>query len=422
MSAITLPAPLKPAMAWFLHGKGSGPFRIICFTALAMHIMKYAERSASDPALWVTLIAALFMIRRAPLVWRSTAGLLGIGVLVWALVSIVLSVEPALSGRDFVKQLDILAAAFAIPIVLNTRSRVEKALLIASLAWTIVLGYHLIEMHRELGTDLVQKAHDYRPAAMVHANIESMIAGLAVFALAHGAWVRRARIPIGILLSAASLFNLFYIYVIASRGPQIAFAATFVLSGFVMLHGWRLKTAWAVIILACGLAIATNLEKINERFSDIGSLDSLNGRDVVWAHTWELSKARAWLGHGYGKRVFVETYHHSDPPRSPFDFQHPHQYWLYVFFSQGAIGVMLHIAFWIALLSRVLRAFRESTREEDRLLIGLLGLLLVYIQTYSLADWPGSVLWVILLWLVSLTMSATRPNDTRPEPHGESAM
>ena len=417
-----MPASLKLAWNWFLGGKGSGPVRLVCFTALGLHILKFAERSASDPALWIAFVAALFMIRGAPSVWRSTPGYLAIAVVGLALLSIVFSVEPVLSARDFVKQLDVLAAAFAIPIVLNTRSRVEKALLIACLAWTIVLGHHLIEMHRELGTELVQKAHDYRPAAMVHANIESMIAGLAVFALAHGAWVRRARVPIGILLIAASLFNLFYIYVIASRGPQIAFAATFMLSGFVMLRGWRLKTVWAVVILICGLAVATNLEKINERFGDVGSLDSLNDRDVVWAHTWELSKARAWLGHGYGKRVFVETYHHSDPPSSPFDFQHPHQYWLYVFFSQGASGVMLHIAFWIALLSRLLRAFRESTREEDRLLIGLLGLLVVYIQTYSLADWPGSVLWVILLWLVSLTMSATRPTEIRTQPHGESAM
>jgi O-antigen ligase len=407
MSPLNIRSHVATAWEWFLRGKGSGPIRLVVFVLLGMHIMKYAERSRSDPALWIAFVVAVCTWRRAPVVWRSIAGCTATAIVGLALVGLLFSVDPTLSARDFVKQLDILAAAIAIPVLLRSRARVETALMIAALGWTVVLGQHLVEMHRELGDAFIQSAHDFRPAAIVHANIESMFAGLAVFVLVHAAWRRRASVLKGVLLLVAAGGNLFYIYVIASRGPQIAFAATIVASGFVILPGWRAKAIWAAGMIVCGSVAWANLDKINERFDKVGTLDSLNDRDVVWTHTWHLAKSRPWIGHGYGKKVFVETYHSSDPPESPFDFQHPHQYWLYVFFSQGALGVALHIVLWLALLGRLVRAQRRAAGDGDRHLIGLLLLLAIYFQVYSMADWPGSVLWVIYLWLVVIMISVT---------------
>ena len=204
------------------------------------------------------------------------------------------------------------------------------------------------------------------------------------------------------------LTNLAYEVVMASRGPQIALAATLALSGFVLLPGGKRKGVWLVLVVLAAAAVIINVGRINPRFTDRRALHTFVDRDKVWQHTWHvLVPQRPLLGYGHGRAVFDQAYYGSNPPPSPFHFAHAHSYWLYVLFSYGAVGLALHAAGWTLLAGRLAKHIRRQRAPEDRLLPGLVLLLILHIHVYGLADWPASVVGVMLIWLIPAALVVT---------------
>jgi len=350
---------------------------------------------------------ALVRRRGAWRAWRNPAGLAFALVLVWTGLCVPFSVSPRDSLRDAVRLLPALAGAAAIPAVFNSRARLGAAMLHAAAGVTLILAGDLVRLWIRLGPDLISRARLTEPYAMNHPNVASIMAAAAVFVLAGAAWSRRHSPWRAALAASGAALNLAYVLILASRGPQIAFAAAIAAAGF-MLPGRRARLAWLLLIVLGGALLASNIERVNRRFAS-GDVGSLNDRTKVWAHTWKLARERPFSGHGFGKRTFQDVYYASDPPASPYFFPHPHNYWLKALFESGWIGVGLHAAAWGLLALRLARRLSESPALEERLPPGTLLALLLLVHVYGLGDYPDEMALIVQLWLVPAALVATVP-------------
>ena len=387
---------------------GSAWFRAPLLTAVGVLVWKFQSKGLFDALVWLAFLYALWHARDGIGHWRNAAGFAFAGILVFTLATLPLSVSPMDSLRDLVRMAVDLAAVFVIAVLFHTRRRIAAALLYSAAALTLLLGFDLARLAWRLRGDLLTRAHAFEPFILNHSNVASMMAGAAFIVLAYFAWTSRRR-PWRLALCLLGMaVNLVYQVVVASRGPQVAFATAMVLSGAVVLPGWRRKLAWIAAAAAVVIALATNVDRINPRFLDKVSMRGLRDRDKVWAHTWELSRQRPLLGYGYGKRVFHQVYRSTNPPESPFDFPHAHEYWLFTLFQHGWIGVSLYATAWLLLTLRLLRSMARLRDDADaRLLAGTILILLLFIHVYGLADWPDNVVLLMLWWLIPAALVVT---------------
>lgn len=382
--------------------------RFVLFTLVAIVIWKMRSKGVQDALIWLTFLYSLRKARAGMKIWMNAAGIAFLAVFGYMLLSMLWSVDRAGSARDLVKNLDIAALAFVIPALFASRKGAEALLLYSASGFACILGYDLVRMAVHLRGNLLVGAHAFEPFILVHCNVAAMAAGAAFMVFLYFAWTWRRngwRLA-GCILGA--LVTLAYEYVIASRGPQVAFAVALASSGFILLPGWRAKSIWLGLVIIGGLVLVAGLGRINPRFLDKASMRGFTGRDVVWKHTLTLSREHPLLGYGYGKPVFTRVYRESNPPKSQFEFAHPHQYWLYVLFAQGWLGVAIHATAWILLLARLLRNIFARTTFTDRFLPGLVLLLLIFIHVYSLADWPSTLVHMMLAWLVPVGLIVTQ--------------
>jgi O-antigen ligase len=119
------------------------------------------------------------------------------------------------------------------------------------------------------------------------------------------------------------------------------------------------------------------------------------------------------LGYGFGGKVFIHVYNHSNPPKSPFPYWHPHQYWLYVLFAQGLAGLALHAAAWFLLMLALMRRIFQAKAADERAPALLMVHLIVFVLVYGLADWPSGQVHVILLWSIPAALVFLRPPPER---------
>ena len=377
------------------------------FALLAALFWKFQSKAICEVAIFAVFIYALAAERKRIHVWVNSLGVPFIILLVFTVITVPLSTSPMLSARDLVKALPTLALAFAIPLVFHNRSRLEAVLFYSAVGLTAVLGYDLVRLLVKLGSGVIAKAHSFEPFILNHSNVASMAAGAAFFVLAYFAWQWRTdRLRLGLCLLGMAV-DLAYQVVIASRGPQVAFIGAVGTAGILLLPGWRKKVLWVMVpVLAGGLLLI-----VNPRFGDKASMRGLCDRDKVWAHTWELTKERPVLGYGFGKKVFEEVYHSSNPPASPFQFHHTHEYWLFALFQHGWTGLILYAAAWALLMLRLLCHLRRQIMFEARLLPGLIAVLLVFIHLYGLADWPDNIVQLMLIWLIPVALVVTGRED-----------
>jgi O-antigen ligase len=394
---------------WWRTFPYAGPLRVLFFTVIVALVWLYPKKGVQDGILIAAFLYALPNLRRGWPAWRNAAGIAFLGLFVCSLLTLPLSTHAELSARDAVKVLDLFLVAFAMPSLFNTRKKLESALLYSASAVTILLSSHLVRMAIDLKGRLLQDAHCYEPFMMVHCNVESMVAGAAflVFCFFTVKWRKQPKLLMLSALGAAA--NLIYLFVLASRGPQIAMAGAVSLSGFMFLRKWKYRVVWLGLLVAASVVVLAKPEWINPRFKDKLTMRGLAGRNVVWEHTWKLAKERPLLGHGYGVRTFMDVYHNSNPPESPYYFWHPHQYWLYILFAQGIVGVLLHAVAWGLLLLRLLRHILVRMRTFDqKLLPATVFLMITFISIYSLADWPSMQIHMMLIWLVPIALAVTR--------------
>ncbi|MCA1808921.1 MAG: O-antigen ligase family protein [Kiritimatiellia bacterium] len=383
--------------------------KVIGGTALALLIWIFSSKALQDITVFGAAIWAAWACwrgRPGGAVWKQPAGFAFMILAVYMLLSIPFSTAPALSWRDFTGMLEIFAGAFAIPVIFNSRRRLEAALLCSAHAVTLTLMYDCIRLYRHLGPEIMQKAHAFQPFILNHSNVASMMAGLAALIYFYFAWQNRAHRPIAALFIAGIFFNLAYQCVVASRGPQAALAATIAGVG-IIIPGWRGKACWGIALLLAGILISLNIERINPRFKEKETMVNFSQRDKVWGHTWHLIRQRPWQGYGYGKRNFTEIYYSSHPPAADFYYPHPHQYWLKLLFEYGWPGMLLHLAAWLMLFAALLRQTLRQHTFTDRLWPGIILLLLAYIHIYGMGDYPDNIVQIAQIWLIPVALSIT---------------
>lgn len=343
-------------------------------------------------------------------VWKQPAGIAFVVILIHMTFTLPFAMHPALSLRDFSGMLKIIAGAFAIPVIFNTRAKIEAALFYSATAITCVLGYDLIRLTVFLGPNLLVQAHIFRPFIFNHSNVASMMAGASALVLFYFSWKSRHRIWPSMGCLFGMLLCLVYLVILASRGPQIAFALTCIGAVF-LIPGRGIKLLGFLIILLAGLALFVNIEHVNPRFLEKRSMTNFSERDKVWTHTWDLARQRPWLGYGYGKRNFEVVYYSTQPPKSVFHYPHPHQFWLKLLFEFGWPGLILHLMAWLILALSLWRCVFAQPTFTDRLLPGTVGLIFCFIHLYGLGDYPDNIVLMAQFWLIPVALVLMKKTD-----------
>lgn len=397
--------------------------RFAAASAVALLVWTFASKALQDILVFGAFLFALTRAGRGTGAWKQPAGIAFIVVTVHLVLSLIFSENPRLSLRDFSGLLEVLAGAFAIPVLFNTRAKIATALFYSAVAIALTLGYDLARLIYYLGPALLVKGHIFTPFILNHANVASIMAGSAVFVFCqHGLGIsmerngptsgrRRLLSVSGCLMGI--LICLAHIVVMASRGPQLAFALTVAGAG-LLIPSRGGKLLWFLILALAGGALIMNIEHINPRFLEKKSMSNFSERDKVWQHTWQLSQQHPWFGYGYGKRNFEKIYYASQPPKAQFHYPHPHQFWLKLLFEFGWTGLVLHLVAWLILgVSLVRYVWRQPTFTE-RLLPGAVGLMLCFIHLYGLGDYPDNIVLTAQFWLIPAALVLMKKTDDEP--------
>jgi O-antigen ligase len=384
--------------------------RFAAASAVALLVWTFSSKALQDILIFG---AFLFALTRAGLgagAWKQPAGIAFIVVALHLVLSLLFSEHPRLSLRDFSGFLEVLAGAFAIPVLFNTRKKIAAALFYSAVAVALTLGYDLARLAYHLGPALLAKGHIFTPFILNHANVASMMAGAAIFVFFYFGWIwRRRSWPVsGCLLGI--LICLTHMVIMASRGPQIVFMLA-VGSAGLLIPSRGGKLLWFLIVVLTVGALIVNIEHVNSRFLEKKSMSNFSERDKVWQHTWNLSRQHPWFGYGYGKRNFEAIYYANQPPKSRFHYPHPHQFWLKLLFEFGWTGLALHLAAWLILgISLARYVWRQPTFNE-RLLPGTVGLIFCFIHLYGLGDYPDNIVLVAQFWLIPVTLVLMKKAD-----------
>lgn len=379
-------------------------------SAVALLVWTFSSKALQDILVFG---AFLFALTRAGLgagAWKQPAGIAFIVVALHLVLSLPFSEHPRLALRDFSGFLEVLAGAFAIPVLFNTRGKIAAALFYSAVAVALTLGYDLARLAYHLGPALLAKGHIFTPFILNHANVASMMAGTAIFVFFYFGWIWRCRLwPVsGCLLGI--LICLAHMVIMASRGPQIAFALAVGGAG-LLIPSRSGKLLWFLIVVLTAGALIVNIEHVNPRFLEKKSMSNFSERDKVWTHTWDLAQQRPWLGYGYGKRTFEAIYYANQPPESRFHYPHPHQFWLKLLFEFGWTGVALHLAAWLILGISLARCVWRQPNFTDRLLPGTVGLILCFIHLYGLGDYPDNIVLLAQFWLIPVALVLMKKTD-----------
>ncbi|MDP2989905.1 MAG: O-antigen ligase family protein [Kiritimatiellota bacterium] len=416
--------------------------RFATASAVALLVWTFSSKALQD---MLVFGAFLFALTRAGLgagAWKQPAGIAFIIVTLHLVLSLPFSEYPRLSLRDFSGFLEVLAGAFAIPVLFNTRAKIAAALFYSAVAVALTLGYDLARLACHLGPALLAQGHIFTPFILNHANVASMMAGAAIFVFfqrglytiternccpASGVRLQSSpvRHPSSIFSGLSSgvcrlssvlgcllgiLICLAHMVVMASRGPQIAFALAVGGAG-LLIPSRAGKLLWFLIVVLAVGALIVNIEHVNPRFLEKKSMSNFSERDKVWQHTWDLSRQYPWFGYGYGKRNFEAIYYANQPPQARFHYPHPHQFWLKLLFEFGWTGLALHLAAWLILgISLARYVWRQPTFNE-RLLPGTVGLILCFIHLYGLGDYPDNIVLMAQFWLIPVALVLMKKTD-----------
>jgi hypothetical protein len=232
---------------------------------------------------------------------------------------------------------------------------------------------------------------------LLHPNaigFEFAIATLcSIYLAAQAAWAKWA----GIFLAITLLRTL-------SKASIIAFLAA---AGYWFLKDSDIPSRVKVKI---GLVLSTVLlfswglfEAYAEIYSQGSKSETLTGRTVIWATSFDIASERPWFGHGfYSFRWLV-------PPLHDFQPWQAHNELLQQFFCYGMLGVIVTVALYWTLCRQIYRTPHKSlTRLTAALLIFALMRGLVDTERFDLS-FP---LW--LMAAVSISMAKTKVSSAIP--------
>lgn len=372
---------------------------------------------------------ALWNWRKAFACWRNPVGVcFGLGVL-WAVSSACWSVDPPGAWRDVVKSVSLVMGVWGLPFVLGGQGRSRMVLACAAGVVSVRLAADLVRLASMLGVGkaLLAGARYKHPYLFTHPNVSCMMAGLSALALValaaggvRGGWRRTA-------LAAGLAVDLLYLVVMASRGPQIVFAAALLAYPLLALPGWKVRLAALLAVAAAGAGLWLGAGRINPRLAD-ATMDGFNGRDIVWRYVVKLVPEHPVRGFGYGKWTFKRVAYHDHSrrplPYRPAYYPHAHSYWLMIAFQGGGVAVALWCGGWLALLAGLGRALHRAgkaaagtpwrrqlaARAVPSFFLAAIGMILLY----ATGDYPDSLIRDVQFLLPALALAWAWPPRGAP--------
>ena len=207
-----------------------------------------------------------------------------------------------------------------------------------------------------------------------------------------------------LLLGALVVLGVVLTGLYGSRSPLLVVAVAVIVL-FGLLRAWKaLAAVFLVIALGAGwVASQSNLGYL-EKYRSLAQTDTyvtnqgLSLRLDVWSGVIELIEARPMLGYGYGwKKLawaineggYAERWKANDPGKTAYFLGeaeqasygkvNPHNYFLQVAFEIGLPGLLLVLAFWLAVFWQGLKSMACGPVENQRLRVVILTTLLAYL-------------------------------------------
>ncbi|MCG2575984.1 O-antigen ligase family protein [Dechloromonas sp. XY25] len=202
-----------------------------------------------------------------------------------------------------------------------------------------------------------------------------------------------------------------------SRSPLLVVAISVILF-FALSRAWKaLSIALLVISIGAGwFATQSNLGYL-EKYRSLAQSDTyvtnqgLSMRFDVWSGVVEVIAARPLLGYGYGwKKLawaineggYAERWKANDPGKAAYYLGeethasygkvNPHNYFLQVAFEIGIPGLLLVLAFWLAVFWQGLKGLGRGPVEHQRLRVVILTTLLAYLlSNVANGFWVGGL-------------------------------
>ncbi|WP_150428613.1 O-antigen ligase [Dechloromonas sp. CZR5] len=367
------------------------------------------------------LIAALPLALRAEVRQRLSSRNIVLGlalaIVVWCVAVSAASPYPADSLHALPRDLLLQAELLLVGSLLVTGPKQARTAL-----WMIMAGFAAVSL-----LSAVEVASYLRDHALSEGQIprshKSFWGGYATmasfclpliiaFAVSTASGIRQ-RVLLGVLCLLGVVLTGLY----GSRSPLLVVAiAVIVLFG--LLRAWKaLAVAFLLMALGVGwVATQSNLGYL-EKYRSLAEADTyvtnqgLSLRLDVWSGVIELIEARPVLGYGYGwKKLawaindggYAERWKATDPGKSAYFLGeetaasygkvNPHNYFLQVAFEIGIPGLLLVLAFWLAVFWQGLKGIVRGPLEHQRLRVVILTTLLAYLlSNFANGFWVGGL-------------------------------
>jgi len=288
--------------------------------------------------------------------------------------------------------------------------------------WMIVGGFAAVSVLSsfEVGAYLLNHSLSEGQIPRSHKSFWGGYATMASFCLpliiaftASTAATMQQRVVLGALVILGVVLTGLY----GSRSPLLVVVISVIVL-FGLLRAWKaLAAVFLVIALGTGwFASQSNLGYL-EKYRSLAETDTyvtnqgLSLRLDVWSGVVELIEARPLLGYGYGwKKLawaindggYAERWKANDPGKAAYFMGeaekasygkvNPHNYFLQVAFEIGIPGLLLVLAFWLAVFWQGLQGLARGPVEHQRLRVVILTTLLAYLlSNVANGFWVGGL-------------------------------
>lgn len=288
--------------------------------------------------------------------------------------------------------------------------------------WVIIAGFAAVSvlssfevgaylMHHSLSEGQIPRSHKSFWGG--YATMASFCLPLIIaFAVSTAATLRQRALLAAVVILGVVLTGLY-----GSRSPLLVVAISVIVL-FGLLRAWKaLAAVFLVIALGAGwVASQSNLGYL-EKYRSLAQKDTyvtnqgLSLRLDVWSGVVELIEARPLLGYGYGwKKLawaindggYAERWKANDPGKAAYFLGeetqasygkvNPHNYFLQVAFEIGIPGLLLVMAFWLAVFWLGLKGLVRGPIENQRLRAVILTTLLAYmLGNFANGFWVGGL-------------------------------
>jgi exopolysaccharide production protein ExoQ len=188
-----------------------------------------------------------------------------------------------------------------------------------------------------------------------------------------------------------------------SKSAIIAFVVAFCF--YLIWDSTLSRAVKARIAVAAGVILVSLwgvLEAYLDTYTEGTGPETLTGRTLIWAVSFEYALEKPLLGNGFYAYRFIV------PPFGKFEGQEAHNELLQQFFAYGAVGVIFTIALYWTFFRQIRRAPRSNLKNlASSLLVFALIRGLTDTQTFDLS-FP---LWLISMLSILLAIPVTQPEQ-----------